>query len=257
MLQVPQVFLKSAAIAIHLTIGFAHSAERERTFDFAFEAYRTAPQARLPHRQMPIPGTTPYVPVRDATCPRLDVIAVGKNVTALNVNGHTLGHIRGLMLNRRDGDLSRFDSGQLAFYPKYPPDEEKGGGGVVVSPINCPSNISAVPFSVDSDAKRLVVNDRIVGSFDSFALSAQNHNAATRRRPLVLPWMPKIDINSSSNFNQISASASGSKLGDNGGFTIPGSIGAGSGGTAGLGGSGNKPPKQPRCTPGQGKTCAE
>lgn len=175
----------------------------------------------------------PYVRSRDKLCSRIDIVALKNNMSALNVNGRTLGHFDGLQLKLKEGGQTKFQTGQLAYMQAVDP---------ATPPTDCsPGTIP--PVTVNTAGNELVIDGTVVGSFDKFKLTADNA-AKAKATPMLQLWK-RIQIDATKPKSAISVAQ------------IPGTLGAGSGGLPGLGGPSPDPPKHIKCTPGQGKVCPD
>lgn len=180
----------------------------------------------------PIPDD--FIGVRDFHCPRIDIVSLGGHVSALNVNGFTIGHLNNIQLRRKDGTSASFESGQLAYLPKFEGE---------LPPRTCAKD-ATMNIVVDPASGSLSIGDEVVGTFDSFALTRQSQE----EKALFAALLDDRGVKTR-------------RFGSGGKFSatfgpVPGSLGQGSGGPPNLGGPSPDPPKT-YCNTGQGRMCPD
>lgn len=184
-------------------------------------------------------GDFPYVLPRDPKCPRIDLVSLNPQMSAINVNGRTVGHFRGLTLTRNAADPVAFTTGQLAYSPPI--------GDGHVRPRPCTP--VPFPFEIDPTGKTLSINGTAVGAFQSFLLSADAAAALGTQPGMARLGSVTLDASNLNNdaIRRMMLSADGRWGG------AQGTIGAGPGTNVPSGSGGTKPSKP--CP--QGKFCAE
>lgn len=101
------------------------------------------------------------------TCPRIDLVSVTQDLTAVNVNGYTIGHANGLTLPGLQGPLSINGHGMTL--------KVKNG----VSPvIDC---VHGIDITFDGSDGKLEVQGMPVAHFDRFVWTKQNLDELVRK----------------------------------------------------------------------------
>lgn len=197
----------------------------------------------------------PYVPPRDPRCPRVDIISLSRNVSALNVNGYTFGHFRGLEINRNGSTPTPFQTGQIAFM-NLPPNEDfphqpfapgdalrPVPGDLPQPPQRCKKDRN-VPFEIDPLNKTFQIEETAVGSFKSFTFSKDVIGQLNKYERFTLPGNTQVDTSSLTGDQLTTMGYKG---------PVDGTVG-GAGGTRLPGGPSQPPPK--KICP-SGRACAE
>ncbi len=227
-----------AMVACPVMIGFAPVAAQIPPVDSGTTDPRPQPPFKVLRatngwRAMP-PGEGGTIAVRDFSCPRIDIVSIGKNVSALNLNGYTVGHFRNTKLRLKDGANEKFNSGQMAFLPSQGEDQPR---------LQC-SKSNIIEMSVDPISHQITIGDRVVGVFEKFtATRAVEQNDSLARMQLRRRGVKTTKFGIGKRIDIVAQNS--------------GSIGGGSGGLPGLGGPSPDPPKHIVCHPGQGRWCPD